>query len=220
MITFSISTMGIFCIVYSILHISSFLNATVDTFCCDLQVLQDLQHVPSTGDQKSAAASEAISEAFDRWNEISAILRSASSAVSSSVLALQVVSISTLCLGIADVAWGALRGAPASDLVTAFSSNALVCAAISVMLFYACSVTDRCLQVPPLVNSMSFGEGTDKATQNLLVNFVSNSKAGFYVHDCQLRTSLVLKLHHLYAVGLFAAIFTILPNLCTVRSLQ
>lgn len=205
-VTFAISTMSIFGVVYSILHISSFLNATVDTFCWDLQDVQD------RGGFEGDGGSLAIDQAFGRWNEISSILCSASSTVENSVLALQAVSFTALCFGMIDVTWGALSGAPVGDLVMALSSMVLVCSSISVMLFYASSVTDRCLAVPPLVNSMSFGGDTDHSSQSLLVSFVLNSQAGFYVHDFQMRTSLVLKLHHFYVVGLFVAVFTILPK--------
>merc|ERR1712046_275097 len=112
-----------------------------------------------------------MSDAIDRWNEISAILRGASSTVENSVLALQAVSMFALCCGIVDVNWGVLHGATAGERVTALVPMVLTNAAISLMLFYASSVTDRCLQVPPLVNSMSFGGSADKATQNLLVEF-------------------------------------------------
>lgn len=70
----------------------------------------------------------------------------------------------------------------------------------------AAALSDKCERVPPLVNAISFGIGTDVARQRI-VDYISSSAAGFYVLGVRLTAITVAKFTYAWcivAVGMLA----------------
>merc|ERR1712107_790978 len=59
-------------------------------------------------------------------------------------------------------------------------------------LFSAAAVTDKCLAVPSLINSLTSGERIDEERQ-YVVQYIVNSAAGFYVFGVRMTTAIAMK---------------------------
>lgn len=73
------------------------------------------------------------------------------------------------------------------------------------MLLLASMISDKCGRIPSLVNAISFGEGTERERQHI-VEYITNSAAGFYVFGMRLVTSAVAKFVYVWCLvvmGLF-----------------
>ena len=54
------------------------------------------------------------------------------------------------------------------------------------MFMHAALITDKCSRVPSVINSLSFGQGSEHDRQSI-VNYIVSSRAGFYIceHNSQ-----------------------------------
>lgn len=66
----------------------------------------------------------------------------------------------------------------------------------------AAAVTDKCMRVPALINSLSFGPGTERERHHL-VEYISHSAAGFYICDVRLTLGMVAKFLYVWSVICF-----------------
>lgn len=66
----------------------------------------------------------------------------------------------------------------------------------------AAGITDKCVRVPALVNSLCFGVNTEQR-RHLLVEFVRRSDAGFYVFDVRLTTGMALRFMYMWSIIAF-----------------
>merc|ERR1712118_164925 len=104
----------------------------VDTFCCRLRM--DIS----------------LDKAAYHWNVTQAMLRRASDVVELCLFILQMTAFVALLVVVSDM----LRcfDPRHNPSMYQLSSTLLVLVAIAYMFFCAASITDRCRQVPPLVN--------------------------------------------------------------------
>lgn len=165
-----------FCLVY----VSRALTVMVDLFCCRVVDCPD------------------IAEVVHDWNVLQAVLRKASITIERCFVALQVgaaLSVLTLVLDLLalDSRWDALPTL-VPGLLTIFG--------ILQHFFQAALVTDKCVRIPSLINSLSFGPGTDRVKQHT-VEYIMNSAAGFYVCDVRLTTATALKVMYMWSVIAF-----------------
>mmetsp|Transcript_7235 Transcript_7235/g.21881 ORF Transcript_7235/g.21881 Transcript_7235/m.21881 type:complete len:284 (-) Transcript_7235:164-1015(-) len=91
---------------------------------------------------------------------------------------------------------------------SAFSAKILT-VGISRMLFMAAAISDKCSRVPSLVNTLSFGKGTEGVQQHIVEHIV-HSGVGFYICDVRVTTELVVKFMFKWTVlafGISTALF-------------
>jgi len=86
------------------------------------------------------------------------------------------------------------------------------------MAFMAAAVTEKCVRLPSLVNSLNFVQdqmqNSSFSTKHYLIEYIIHSAAGFYVFDVRLTTSMALKAAHLGCVVAFGLATKILTSRC------
>lgn len=167
----------ILCLAYGLVCVCRSLNVMIDIFCCD--IVGDVQ----------------LHEVAHTWNLTQAVLRRSSNVVESWLLELCFILavIAPLCLVDAGILDG--RGAPVAVLVPSL----LVACGIIYVLFLAAMISEKCASLPPLVNSMTFGMGTERTRQQI-VDYITSSAAGFYVFGVRLSTAMVMKLMYVWCI--------------------
>mmetsp|Transcript_54731 Transcript_54731/g.177840 ORF Transcript_54731/g.177840 Transcript_54731/m.177840 type:complete len:125 (+) Transcript_54731:1851-2225(+) len=84
---------------------------------------------------------------------------------------------------------------------SAFSAKILT-VGISRMLFMAAAISDKCSRVPSLVNTLSFGKGTERVQQHIVEHIV-HSGLGFYICDVRVNTEFVVKFMYTWTICAF-----------------
>jgi len=144
----------------------------------------------------------ALPEVESTWNLTQAVLRKASESVENCLLALCIVVAFTIPMLLVDVA---ILGKPSASVTGALPAFLVTCGVLHV-LYLASMISEKCACVPPLVNAISFGAGSDRERQRT-VEYIKNSAAGFYVFNLRLTMSTVLKLMYVWcfvAMGQFS----------------
>jgi len=186
-LAFAVSSGVLLGLVFCMLYVCRALALMVDTFCSRVVDCPDL------------------TTTLDEWNVLQAVLRKTSSAIECCFVALQVVMIFTMPLILADFyVLGASRNTVAKVLPS-------MCAFFAVLRMFtlAAMITDKCTRVPSLINSLSFGQGTDRDRQHT-VDYIVSSGAGFYVCDVQLNMAMAFKFMYGWSVigfGLITHLF-------------
>jgi hypothetical protein len=82
-----------------------------------------------------------------------------------------------------------------------------LCALLSILYvsFFIAEVTSKCDRVPAFVNTLDLGETLDYKRQ-YLVDYVINSRAGFYMFEIRITSEMVVKAAYIGVV--VAAAFT------------
>lgn len=116
------------------------------------------------------------------WNLTQAIVRQASHALGLCLLSLCAVLAYIVPLLVAD--GSALLG-PSMPLLS-IAPAILVTCAVLYMFCVAAQVSEQCARVPALVNTISFGIGTERERQHT-VDYITSSAAGFYIFGARAR---------------------------------
>jgi len=157
-------------------------------FCNALTGLIDLFGVSVVGKSIDVSAAH-------EWNVLLAVLRTASSSIEWCILTLQAAAGLTTLLALIDVAQNG------TDILLVLPEFLFVVNAARV-LFRAASVTDKCVRLPMLINSLSCAQ-VDPNRQ-YVIEFINNSAAGFYVFECRLSTVVALKSMYVFCGVVFA----------------
>jgi len=136
------------------------------------------------------------------WNVLQAMLRKSSGTIQSCLFVLQVVAVSTFFFLAVDLArnWPEENYSPWRTIF-AVLPGLLVIFEIGRVLHCAAAVTDKCTQLPSLINSM--GETLD-AKRQAVVQYVAVSAAGFHVYEVRVDSGLLVKCLYLCCVAAFA----------------
>jgi len=164
-----------------ILYVLRILIVTVDVFC-----YQSVQH-PN------------ISEATESWNILQALLRKASTTVELGLLVLLALAALTVPAFVLD---HAALGSYLETFRRQLPYILLECGVLRVFVV-AAAITDKCMRVPALINSLSFGIGKERERQHL-VEYIAHSAAGFYICDIRLSLGMVTKFVYVWSVILFS----------------
>lgn len=164
-----------------LLYILRILVVTVDVFC-----YQSVQN-------------PCIASATKRWNILQALLRKASTTVELGLLVLLALAAFTVPAFVMDsIEIGSYSKMLRLQLPHVF----IVCGVLRVFVV-ASAVTDKCMRVPALLNSLCFGTGTELERQSL-VEYIIYSDAGFYICDVRLTLGMVAKFVYVWFVILFS----------------
>jgi hypothetical protein len=141
------------------------------------------------------------------WNLLQAVLRQASGATEKSFLAIQSTALAlSTAVVLAAPRLQEEQSAPAIMGDAAWMSSVMLLVAGAMLTFFkAAEVSERCLRIPALINSLNFGKPVD-TRRHYLVEFISYSAAGFYVGEVRLTSAMALKLTYLGCVLVFAAL--------------
>eukprot|EP00429_Kryptoperidinium_foliaceum_P007880 CAMPEP_0176015608 /NCGR_PEP_ID=MMETSP0120_2-20121206/7425_1 /TAXON_ID=160619 /ORGANISM="Kryptoperidinium foliaceum, Strain CCMP 1326" /LENGTH=747 /DNA_ID=CAMNT_0017348583 /DNA_START=9 /DNA_END=2253 /DNA_ORIENTATION=- len=146
------------------------LGLTIDAFCCEVVDGAELE------------------VATRLWNVTQSVLRKVSDAVERSLMFLVILLVFMVSTLLIDMfVWG-IRVALVPNIIVGI----LLSSGISYLLFLTASITERCKNVPPLVNATDFGPGTTRDRQDV-VDYITSSAAGFYVCGVRLTTAMVFK---------------------------
>lgn len=184
-ITSGISASLTFCLLY----VCRALTVMVDLFCWRVVDWPD------------------TSQAVHEWNVLQAVLRKASITVELCFLALQAGAAFALPLLVLDFL---LLGLPVQALPSLLPGLLLACGALR-LFFLAASITDKCARIPSLINSLSFGHGTDTVKWDT-IEYMVHSAAGFYVLNTRLTTAMAVKFMYTWGVVAFALCTKIFPG--------
>lgn len=163
-----------------LLYVLRILIVTVDVFCYQ------------------SVSNPNILEATQSWNILQALLRKASTAMELGLLALLAMAAFAVPAFIVDQA----NLGTFSNTFNRQIPNVLIICGVLRVFVVAAAVTDKCMRVPSLVNSLSFGAGTDRDRQHL-VEYIAHSAAGFYICDVRLTLGMLTKFIYVWAVILF-----------------
>mmetsp|Transcript_7678 Transcript_7678/g.19022 ORF Transcript_7678/g.19022 Transcript_7678/m.19022 type:complete len:188 (-) Transcript_7678:100-663(-) len=157
---------------YCQVHVCVGLELMVDTFCVNF--------VQSANFQKGVV----------QWNTMQAVMRRAAETIDLSFLLVQTSTFTaTVLIGI-----GAMLGFRSSEDVFRSMPSSLVMAAVMLVGQYrAAAVTEKCLRVPALMNSLVVQGHPINGALEFLVQFITQSAAGFYVRGVRLTAFMVLK---------------------------
>lgn len=177
------SSIGVFCAVIlsvtcGMVHVCNSLSTLIDAFSCEVVGKIRLQRIAH------------------EWNLTQATLRRVSNAVENCFLALLVILLFTVPCLLAD----GMVGYCHSSSMSRFLPGLLITSGILYTLVMAAMVSEKCTRVPALINSISFGEGTERDRQHA-VDYVTSSAAGFYVFGMRLTTSMVAKLGYAWSIA-------------------
>jgi hypothetical protein len=176
---------------YCQLHTSSGLERMVDDYC--IRIFSD----------------DDVGDAIVRWNVIQAFLRRCASMLEPCLLAVttsEVVAVVLTGLHAMDGKGPLDRG---SGCAVLWGSSVLLPVATTLYsLLRVASVTEKCSRVPSLVNSLMLEPapestswyGLDEECRHL-VDYISNSAAGFYVMGMRITAFMALKLIYLFGLA-------------------
>lgn len=167
----------IFSLSYGMVSICRSLIVMIDAFCCDM------------------ISATRLGEVAHVWNLTQAVLRKASTDMEGCLFVLGLIlasSVPFLAIGVG------VLGAQ-GDEVPAFFPGICVTCGILYSLLLSAMISEKCARVPALVNSLCFGEGTERARQHT-VDYITSSGAGFYVFGMRLTTTVVAKFVYVWCV--------------------
>jgi hypothetical protein len=170
-------------IVSGILHVSCALTMVIDSYATHFD-----------------SASFRLDTSVHEWNLLQAVLRKVSGAAEKGFLAVQSTAIAL----VTGVILAARDPSNLGDLAWLFSA-ALLVVGVMFIFFKAAEVSERCMRMPSVINSLNFGECVD-ARRHYLVEFISYSAAGFYVWEVRLTAAIALKLTYFCCVLTFAGL--------------
>ncbi|CAK0899935.1 unnamed protein product [Prorocentrum cordatum] len=173
-------------IVDGILHVSCALTIGVDSYVTHFD-----------------GAHFRLDTSVHEWNLLQAVLRKVSGAAEKTFLAVQSTA-AALLTGVILAGQGSLMAGNLGDLAWQFSA-ALLVVGVMFIFFKAAEVSERCMRMPSVINSLNFGESVD-TRRHYLVQFMSYSAAGFYVGEVRLTAAMVLKLTYLCCILAFAGL--------------
>ncbi|CAK0905142.1 unnamed protein product [Prorocentrum cordatum] len=133
---------------------------------------------------ESQSCRRQIMIAAQEWNVLQAVLRKASRSIEYCFFTLQTASWFAVLFGYIDVTYG-------SDSLVV--PGGLVLLGLSRIFYCAAAITDKCAQVPSLVNSLYSGHDVDSQRQ-YVVQYIMQSGAGFYVLGVRMDSAVTLKL--------------------------
>lgn len=173
-LAYAASSFVLLAVTHSLLHSCSALILMVEDYCFKL-----IEEQNST-------------DAVRRWNVLQAFLRKASGSMEYSVLALQTCFILSFLSSLVDAV--GIEGPDQARSIYLIPGT-LINLGLARIFFRAAAVTDTCLRVPSLINSISFGIGEDALDQDrrYLVEYIIFSAAGFYVSEVRLSSAIVVK---------------------------
>lgn len=181
-LAFVVTSSTLMCLTFCMLYVCRALTVMVDFFCCWVVDHPD------------------IAEAIHDWNVLQALLRKASITIELSFVALQIGAAFAVPMFILDFA--AMGSHSAASAVPTMLPGVLLATGILRTFFLAASITDKCVRIPSLINSLSFGDGTDRVKQHM-VEYILNSAAGFYVCDVRLTVAIAVRFLYMWFVVAF-----------------
>lgn len=179
-------------LVYLILHVCSGLELVVDNFCVVVLDHQD------------------FARGVGEWNLVQALLRRSARSIDGCFLAQGTAVLSAMLLAALAILQlfsarkGAMSAAETVRLILVWIGPSL--APVLLLLysvFRAAALTEKCLRVPPLVNSWASKERPIDAERLFMVQHIGHSGAGFYVAGVRLNASMTLKLAYLLGFAAF-----------------
>jgi hypothetical protein len=170
--------------IYGILHVCSCLGMLIDSYV-------------SHFDQEDFRLETSVYE----WNLLQAVLRKVSNSVEKSFLVVQTTSLALVLLAASQL----YRGEAGSLTTLGIASTSLLVFGVMFVFFKASEVSERCMRMPALINSLHFGKHVD-TKRHYLVEFVTYSHAGFYVGEVRLTTAIALKLTYFAGAIAFAGL--------------
>jgi len=186
---FAIASGILLWLVFFMLYVCRALALMVDTFCSRVVDSPDL---PTT---------------LDEWNVLQAVLRKTSAAIEHCFVILQLVMVFTMPLLLADLY---MLGANHGTIAGLLPSICVLCGVLRTFTL-AASITDKCTRVPALINTLSFGQGTDRDRQHT-VDYIVSSAAGFYVCDVRLNMAMAFKFMYGWSVIAFGLMTNVFAN--------
>jgi len=196
LVTFSLISGLLAALAFCQLHVCCGLELAIDKFCLRLHYGGTL---------------EALDRGVSEWNVLQAILRRSAHTIDSCFLTLNTAVLATLLLMGMEVLQGAGQamslegpGSRCSALWCgwAFAPVALVLYTV----FRAAAVTEKCSRVPALVNSWTFDDQQIDHGRQYVVQYITDSAAGFYVKGVRLNGFMALKLAYIFGAALFTAV--------------
>lgn len=147
----------------SILHICQGIILILDDFCVGFATDKDCE------------------AGVQEWNVLQAMLRRVCSAVARTYILLLTGALVAMLL---PVTLGSSLWAMAPAVLALLS--------VSYVSFFIAEVTSKCDRVPAFVNTLDLGEALDYNRQ-YLVDYVINSRAGFYMFEIRITSEMVVK---------------------------
>merc|ERR1712032_15302 len=158
------------------------------------------------------------------WNILQAILRHSAHVLETSFLCLQTSALTSLIFAAVEV-WVDSE-VPAKNVAGSDMCRApwaawlaghlpyMLLAVVSLVLFFkAAAVTEKCMRVPSLMNSVpSCTSDPIDHQRQYVVHYILNSEAGFYIKGMRLTTFMALKLSYLIGVGIIGLLVQIAVN--------
>lgn len=186
---------GLFSVVmYCLVHVLTGLEMMIDNFCIEFFLGLD------------------YAVGVSSWNVLQAILRLAAGTIDTCFLIVQTAAAGAFvlnCCRLLDTSLSVTRGAEPGDLqmigfqvLELLPSFFLALCAVAVFV-KAAAVTEKCSRVPSLINSMCFEGEEINEDRQFVVQYITNSNAGFYVKGVRLTASMVIKLLYLCGAAVF-----------------
>eukprot|EP00928_Gymnodinium_smaydae_P065476 TRINITY_DN48618_c0_g1_i1.p1 TRINITY_DN48618_c0_g1~~TRINITY_DN48618_c0_g1_i1.p1 ORF type:complete len:722 (-),score=74.63 TRINITY_DN48618_c0_g1_i1:151-2316(-) len=172
-------------ITYCQLHVCCCLEIMVDKFCIRFFEKPDLE----------AAVLE--------WNVLQALLRRSANSVDMCLVCTQTAVLFALALSSAEYFAG--DGVPSGSLGTLWILSQIPGVILAFLaLFRSAAVTEKCIRMPSLMNTVRFEGSPINHDRQYVVQFLEQSAAGFYVKGVRLTSFMVLKLAYFAGVVVFA----------------
>mmetsp|Transcript_85703 Transcript_85703/g.239535 ORF Transcript_85703/g.239535 Transcript_85703/m.239535 type:complete len:952 (-) Transcript_85703:88-2943(-) len=180
------------------LHLLGILEMAVDHFCFAFLLSPD------------------VGRALGEWNSTQAILRLVARAfdwcflwTQTNALCALVTSVTLIAMLITGEEKGDDEGSPsaislAKQLFPLLPLLFLVLGAGALQLFGAV-VTEKCIRVPALLNAVIF----DNEDRGCIVQYITNSSAGFYVKEVRVTAAMALKLAYIVGFGTMAVLMRV-----------
>lgn len=168
-------------LVFGVMHVVSSLVLLVDAYCY------------------YAVLEKEVERNVSEWNMLQAVMRKSSVAVETAFLVLQTTALMYVLLTMTSLLVNGL---------SIFSVLAVILLVIAdARLFYkAAQVTEKCARVPPLINSLSFGNSELDPRRHYLVEYMHYSAAGFYVCEVRITTIMAIKLSYVSGILAFGIV--------------
>lgn len=136
--------------------------------------------------------------AKQEWHLLHALCRTSCGSVQWPFAALQVTGTLVSLFIMAELRHGLARA-------RMLLPGVLVCASILRVGFWAAAVTDKCARVPMLVNAIEV-QGAEARERMFVVEYITHSRAGFYIFEVCLSTATILKALYVSGAVTFALV--------------
>jgi hypothetical protein len=150
-----------------------------------------------------------VSQALISWNIIQAMLRRTSRVLEFSLICMQTSVLGALMLSGIELydEKGPLTHSASRAVLWSLPMSSYVVISLYVLL-RAATVTEKCSRVPSLINSIAIDCHTQELDRDAfaIVDYVTNSAAGFYVKGVRLRYFMVLKLMYFLGIALLTLV--------------